>query len=118
MTSRWSVVWVVLVCVLLAACEATTVDRDLAQPGGADDVPGAADNDLPSTDDTGDDAPSIPDAWPDRVELGMSSEPGDALAVADTAPFAFRYQYLAGGVNTGDGWVDWNPDGAFVTSYI
>jgi hypothetical protein len=30
----------------------------------------------------------------------------------------FRYTYLAGGVNTGQGWATWNPGGAFVTSYI
>jgi hypothetical protein len=35
-----------------------------------------------------------------------------------TAPFGFRYQYLAGGVNTGKGWATWNPDGTFVTAYI
>jgi hypothetical protein len=35
-----------------------------------------------------------------------------------TADFGFRYQYLAGGVNTGGGWATWNHDGHFVTSYI
>ena len=35
-----------------------------------------------------------------------------------TAPYGFRYQYLAGGVNTGNGWATWNPDGAFATYYI
>ena len=30
------------------------------------------------------------------------------------APFGFRYQYLAGGVNTGSGWSTWNPNGSFV----
>ena len=29
--------------------------------------------------------------------------------------FEFRYQYLAGGVNTGNGWATWNTDGQFVT---
>jgi hypothetical protein len=33
------------------------------------------------------------------------------------APFGFRYQYLAGGVNTGQGWSTWNPGGSFVTRY-
>ena len=32
-------------------------------------------------------------------------------------PFGFRYQYLAGGVNTGSGWATWNPTGSFVTRY-
>jgi hypothetical protein len=35
-----------------------------------------------------------------------------------TAPYGFRYQYLAGGVNTGNGWATWSPDGAFVSEYI
>ena len=34
------------------------------------------------------------------------------------APFAFRYQYLAGGVNTGGGWSTWNANGSFVTNYV
>src|SRR6202040_1740727 len=29
----------------------------------------------------------------------------------------FRYQYLAGGANTGAGWSSWNPGGSFVTRY-
>ena len=35
-----------------------------------------------------------------------------------TAPFAFRYQYLAGGVNTGNGWATWNTNGDFARFYI
>jgi hypothetical protein len=48
----------------------------------------------------------------------MSSSPGDAASMRAVAPFAFRYQYLAGGVNTGNGWASWNPGGAFVSNYI
>jgi hypothetical protein len=33
-------------------------------------------------------------------------------------PLGFRYQYLAAGVNTGDGWATWNPDGTFVDRYV
>jgi hypothetical protein len=29
-----------------------------------------------------------------------------------------RYQYLAGGVNTGHGWATWNPNGTFVSMYV
>ena len=39
-------------------------------------------------------------------------------ALQASAPFGFRYQYLAGGVNTGSGWATWNPDGSFVTRYV
>jgi len=35
-----------------------------------------------------------------------------------TAPFRFRYQYLAGGVNTGSGWATWNSNGDFARFYI
>jgi hypothetical protein len=48
----------------------------------------------------------------------MASEPGDATKMRRTAPFRFRYQYLAGGVNTGQGWATWNENGSFVTRYI
>ena len=36
-----------------------------------------------------------------------------AAAMKATAPFAFRYQYLAGGANTGNGWATWNANGDF-----
>jgi hypothetical protein len=48
----------------------------------------------------------------------MASSPGDAGAMRRTAPFGFRYQYLAGGVNTGKGWATWNENGTFVDRYI
>ena len=48
----------------------------------------------------------------------MASAPGDAAKMRRTAPFRFRYQYLAGGVNTGKGWSTWNDNGSFVTRYI
>lgn len=64
------------------------------------------------------DLPATPAGWPDTVQLGMSSAPGDAETMRATAPFGFRYQYLAGGVNTGDGWAHWNADGSFVTNYV
>ena len=40
--------------------------------------------------------------------------PGEAAGQRASAPFRFRYQYLAGGVNTGNGWATWNANGAFV----
>jgi hypothetical protein len=63
--------------------------------------------------------PPLPSRWPStQLELGLSSSPGDAAALRASAPFGFRYQYLAGGVNTGNGWATWNTNGAFVTYYI
>ena len=59
-----------------------------------------------------------PTGWPGRVELGLADSPGGAAAMKATAPFAFRYQYLAGGVNTGGGWATWNTNGDFAKFYI
>jgi hypothetical protein len=60
----------------------------------------------------------LPAGWPARVELGMADSPGGAAAMRATAPFLFRYQYLAGGVNTGGGWATWNANGDFAKFYI
>jgi hypothetical protein len=61
--------------------------------------------------------PPLPPHWPHTLQLGVADDPGDAAALARAAPFGFRYQYLAGGVNTGRGWSTWNPGGSFVTRY-
>ena len=61
---------------------------------------------------------AIPGGWPHHVAIGLSDPPGDARALVRHAPFDFRYQYLAGGVNTGHGWATWNPAGSFVTLYV
>jgi hypothetical protein len=63
--------------------------------------------------------PRLPKRWPShRVELGLADQPGGAAALRRSAPFGFRYQYLAGGVNTAQGWSTWNRDGSFVTLYM
>ena len=51
------------------------------------------------------------------LALGLSSQPGTAAHVK-ASHATWRYQYLAGGVNTGDGWSGWNPDGTFVSRYV
>src|SRR5688500_815932 len=61
---------------------------------------------------------TLPSGWPNRIELGMGDGPGGAADLKATAPFAFRYQYLAGGVNTGNGWATWNANGDFARYYI
>jgi hypothetical protein len=63
-------------------------------------------------------AQPLPSGWPARVELGMADAPGGAAVMKATAPFAFRYQYLSAGVNTGYGWSTWNPNGDFARFYI
>jgi hypothetical protein len=60
----------------------------------------------------------LPAAWPKQMELGMADAPGGAATMKSTAPFAFRYQYLAGGANTGGGWATWNTNGDFAKFYI
>ena len=60
---------------------------------------------------------SIP--WPYRdLQIGLANAPGGAAGLAAAAPFGFRYQYLAGGVNTGQDWTHWNPNGSFASLYI
>jgi hypothetical protein len=56
--------------------------------------------------------PPLPKHWPTTLQLGLSQHPGDTAG-----PYGFRYQYLAGGVNTGSGWATWNPDGTFASLY-
>ena len=60
----------------------------------------------------------LPAGWPHHFALGVSDPPGDAQALHAHAPVDMRYQYLAGGVNTGHGWATWNPDGSFVSMYV
>ena len=62
--------------------------------------------------------PSPPAAWPfSTVQIGFADSPGGAAAIGATG-MRMRYQYLAGGVNTGNGWATWNTGGAFVTWYV
>jgi hypothetical protein len=62
--------------------------------------------------------PPLPHGWPHTMQIGLTDSPGGARALRASAPFGFRYQYLAGGANTGSGWSTWNPDGSFVTRYV
>lgn len=48
--------------------------------------------------------PALPAGWPSsKLEIGMADGAGGAAALDAKSEFAFRYQYLAGGVNTGSG---------------
>jgi hypothetical protein len=62
--------------------------------------------------------PPLPAKWPHSLQLGVADDPNGAAALRKVAPFGFRYQYLAGGVNTGHGWSTWNPDGTFASVYV
>ncbi len=58
-------------------------------------------------------------SWPfTHLQLGLADPPGGAAGLAAIAPLRLRYQYLAGGVNTGNDWVHWNPAGSFVSRYV
>jgi hypothetical protein len=60
----------------------------------------------------------LPLGWPHHLVLGVADAPGDAHRLAQHAPLDARYQYLAGGVNTGQGWATWNRDGTFASMYV
>ena len=62
--------------------------------------------------------PPLPARWPTGLQLGMADSPGGAGAMRATTSYGFRYQYLSGGANTGNGWANWNQNGAFATYYI
>lgn len=62
--------------------------------------------------------PPLPAGWPSTLQLGLGDGPGGAAAMKATTGFGFRYQYLAGGVNTGSGWATWNTNGDFAKYYI
>lgn len=58
---------------------------------------------------------ALPTAWPPVLHVGAAdTSNGGTIA----QPMGFRYQYLAGGVNTGGGWANWNANGQFATYYI
>jgi hypothetical protein len=62
--------------------------------------------------------PPLPRGWPSTMQLGLTDNPGGAASLRASAPFGFRYQYLAGGVNTGKGWATWNSGGTFASMYV
>jgi hypothetical protein len=65
-------------------------------------------------------AQSPPHRWPfSDLELGLASPPGDAAALAHSAPVRLRYQYLSAGVNTRNSWQTWGDGhGTYVNDYI
>lgn len=67
---------------------------------------------------------AIPAGFPHYFSFGVLNDPGsaallDAMRSHNGTAFAFRYQYLDGGVNTGHGWETWNqPAGHYALSYM
>jgi len=56
----------------------------------------------------------------DMLHFGVANQPSDlSWMTGSGVPWRYRYQYLAGGVNTGTGWETWDsPTGAFATNYM
>ena len=61
---------------------------------------------------------------PSHLGFGVMNAPGavgalNAMRTQNGTAWEYRYQYLAGGVNTGNGWETWNsPAGQFATNYL
>jgi hypothetical protein len=54
-----------------------------------------------------------------KFAFGIANAPGNVNQMKiNGSPFTYRYQYLAGGVNTGGGWYTWNPNGEFASLYM
>jgi len=57
----------------------------------------------------------------DRLHFGLANGPGDLGWMTATGGWRYRYQYLAGGVNTANPWQTWQdpaqPPGQFVVDY-
>jgi hypothetical protein len=64
--------------------------------------------------------PPVPAGLKSTFMLGLSNSPGSISWMNGSgAKWDARYQYLAGGVNTGSDWSTWNtPAGAFATFYM
>lgn len=57
---------------------------------------------------------------PSGFNFGLASQLGElGWMTSSGVPWAYRYQYLSGGVNTTHGWETWNsPPGQFATYYL
>src|SRR5438309_7412609 len=62
--------------------------------------------------------PAPPRGWPHRLEIGVADPPGGAPALRRRAPLGFRYEYLAGGANTGQGGATGIPTGTSATRNV
>src|SRR6266849_6444178 len=62
-------------------------------------------------------AQPVPGGLPSHFAFGVAAGQGDRWPTDTGIPWDYRYQYLAGGVNTGQGWENWNPNGTFALNY-
>jgi hypothetical protein len=99
-----------LAVAILALCTTTTASS--ASTGAPDAVATSAPQVVASL-------PPIPTKWPStNLELGLMDSPGGATALHSSGAYEFRYQYLAGGTNTGAGWATWNSGAKFADYYV
>src|SRR5579859_6247395 len=62
-------------------------------------------------------AGALPAGLPSHFSFGLMASPGDTWLPQSGIPWDYRFQYLAGGVNTGTGWETWNSGGQFALYY-
>ena len=63
--------------------------------------------------------PPLPNGVPGYMSMGLLNGDASVLPLHTSVPLDYRYQYLAGGVGTGNGWASWaSPAGQFITNYI
>jgi hypothetical protein len=62
-------------------------------------------------------AAAQPSGLPSHFAFGVSAGQGDTWMPHSGITWDYRMQYLAGGVNTGQGWETWNSNGTFALNY-
>jgi hypothetical protein len=62
-------------------------------------------------------AQALPAGLPTHFALGIGAQPDDTWMAQTGIPWDYRFQYLAGGVNTGVGWETWNTNGTYALNY-
>lgn len=109
---------------LLAAAHAGNGAGSKRVSSGGTGVAGKGAQVAPTGGATGTQALQLPPGIPNYFSFGVMNQPGDVGLLDDMrtrngTAWDYRYQYLAGGVNTGSGWETWNsPAGAFASYYM
>ena len=60
---------------------------------------------------------NVPAGLPPHFGFGLGAGLGDTWMSESGTPWTYRFQYLAGGVNTGQGWETWSANGTFPLEY-
>src|SRR5437660_796695 len=58
-----------------------------------------------------------PTGLPNHFGFGIEAGKGDTWMPESHIAWDYRWQYLAGGANTGQGWETWGPNGSFAVDY-